>query len=86
MNKPIVWLLVFFIFFFILAWQRFYTLKLTILLDNDESKYREKCNRMRKLELQRDEYKSIKRLENFAVETLNMKYPDGRDYVSGSNN
>lgn len=86
MNKPIVWIVILFAFFFMLAWQRFYTLKMTMILDNDEIMYRDRQNRMKRLELQRDELKSVERLETFAKETLNMKYPDGRDYVSGSDN
>lgn len=74
-----------FAFLFIVVWQRFYILQLTMANDKLENELKERGNMQKRLEFREKELLSLERLEKYAKDTLNMKYASGKDYAADDN-
>jgi len=81
MKSLVKILLSIFIFLFIVVWQRFYILQLTIANDRFDAERKEKNNLQKRLIFKEKELLSIERLEKYAKDTLGMKYASGKDYA-----
>lgn len=81
--KKIIFFLVFaFLIVFSIYAGKFYILQLTMQTEKMKEISNDLNNACKRTEYAVDELKSIKRLETFAVETLNLHYPEGMDYES----
>lgn len=74
-----------FAFLFLIVWQRFYTLQLTMANDRLENDLKERGNMHKRLEFREKDLLSLERLEKYAKDTLNMKYASGKDYAADDN-
>ncbi|MEO0237978.1 MAG: hypothetical protein ABIN35_07070 [candidate division WOR-3 bacterium] len=78
--KKIFFIILIFIYLLLFPLTRFYILKLTSSNDLLRQDLKENLKKKNELLLKIDYLTSITRLEKIAFDTLNLKYPAGKDY------
>lgn len=83
MKNVLILIGVGFIFLAVFATSRFYVIQITMQSDKLNNEYKRLLNTSIRSNFEIEELTSLKRLERFAFDTLNLKYPAGEDYESG---
>lgn len=78
--KKVFFIILIFFYLLLFPLTRFYILKLTSSNDFLRRDLKENLNKKNELLLKIDYLTSITRLEKIAFDTLNLKYPAGKDY------
>ncbi len=82
MKKPAFFAFLIATLLFVMVWMRFYVLELTMINSHYEKIYEDEYNRYIKLKLNSEKLLSVKRLREYANDSLKMHFANGDDYAS----